>query len=143
MELIYNAPKIMKNSKKRARELLSPDPITELSNTPRQNQGTRTEKLSMKARNQAESMQGAQAATLQLLRRWQCHNEHCLNENGFCFIIDSHGKHYLFDSKEQLQRALVMKRDDPDVSVEKPPEHMYRAWTGFNGPVTQTSRRTT
>lgn len=87
-------------------------------------------------------MQGAQARSLDLLRRWQCHDEHCFNQNGFCFV-DYHSKHYVFNSKEQLQWALAIDRQEPDVSIETPPEQMYRGWTGFNGPVTQTSRRST
>lgn len=141
VELIYNAPKMTKESRKRARDMLSSDPI-ELSDTPRQNKGTRTEKLLAKARNQAESLRGAQAETLNLLRRWQCHDEQCINQNGFCFI-DYQCKHYIFTSKEQLQWALAIERQEQNVSVEQPPDYMYRAWTGFNGPVTQTSRRST
>ena len=59
MELIYNALKATKNSKKRTRELLSSDLIIEFSDTPRQNKDTKMEKLLSKARNQAETIYGA------------------------------------------------------------------------------------
>ncbi len=86
-------------------------------------------------------MQGAKARSWELLRRWQCHNEHCLNENGFRFV-DYFGKHYLFDSKEQLQLAIAVEQHKLNVTIEKPLEHIYKVWTGFNGLVTQTSRKT-
>ncbi len=59
MELIYNALKASKNTKKHARELLSSELITELSDIPRQNKGTRAEKLPSKGDNETKTMQGA------------------------------------------------------------------------------------
>ncbi len=69
IELIYKVPKVTRNPKKRTHGLLLSDPITELSDTQRQNKDTRTEKLPSKACNQAKTMQGAKARFLKLLRR--------------------------------------------------------------------------
>lgn len=55
--------------------------------------------------------------------------------------MDYAGKHYLIDAKDRLQWALAIDREQPNVSVDKPPDQMYAAWTGFNGPVTSASRR--
>ena len=70
MELIYNTLKATKNSRKRARELLLSDLITELSDILRQNKSTRTEKVPSKARNQAKTLKGVWAKSLKLLWQW-------------------------------------------------------------------------
>ncbi len=67
MDGIYYTPKATENSMKFACELLLSDSTIELSDTPRQNKGTKRDKIPSKACNQTKTIQRAKVRVLEMV----------------------------------------------------------------------------
>lgn len=99
---------------------------------------TRTDQLLQRQHNQTDVLADASDFDIQLVRRWQCHDTRCINNNSFCFVDDN--LHYDLDHRYQKDWAKALARGDVGVTVEDPPRPLY----GFimrQGPVSLTSKK--
>ncbi len=111
----------------------------EVDERPRQRR-TRTDQLLDRARIRADTLADAGNFDRALLNRWQCIDEHCRNQNGFCFV-DFAGKHYNMDHIQQSLWGKAISNGDANVSIERPPTSLYNFWSDKQGSVTSLSRR--
>jgi hypothetical protein len=61
----------------------------------------------------------------QLLDRWMCLKDTCINHKAFCFV-DYGGQHYSMDNTIRESWAKAISRGN--TSVERPPEVLYNFW---------------
>ncbi len=125
-----------KPTRKRPAEAVSED--TDVDG-PRQRR-TRIDRLLDRARIRADTLADAGNFDRALLNRWQCNDEHCRNQNGFCFV-DFAGKHYNMDHTQQSLWGKAISNGEANVSIERPPTSLYNFWSDKQGSVTSLSRR--
>ena len=85
---------------KRSRDVLSSDPIEEMTPQPKR-RVTTTERRLDQARERAEALQAVGNFDKAIVDRWQCNDDHCTNKDSFYFV-DFAGKHYNISHNEQL-----------------------------------------
>ncbi len=128
---------VEKSTRKRPAEVGSEGP--DADERPRQRR-TRTDQLLDRARIRADKLADVGNFDRALLNRWQCIDEHCRNQNGFCFV-DFAGKHYNMDHTQQSLWGKAISNGDANVSIERPPTSSYNFWSDKQGSVTSLSRR--
>ncbi len=113
--------KAEKPTRKRPAEVVSEDP--DVDERPRQRR-TRIDQLLNRARIRAETLADAGNFDRALLNRWQCNDEHCRNQNGFCFV-DFAGKHYNMNHTQQSLWGKAISNGEANVSIERSSTSLY------------------
>jgi len=74
-----------------------------------------------------------------LLNHWQCNNEHCRNQNDFCFMNFT-DKHYNMNHTQQFLWDKTISNVEANVSIEWFSISLYNFWSDKQSSVISLSR---
>ncbi len=63
-----------------------------------------------------------------LLNRWQCNDEHCKNQNDFCFVNFT-DKHYNMNHTQQSLWSKMISNVKANISIEWSSIFLYNFWS--------------
>ncbi len=101
---------------------------------------TRIDQLLNRARIRSDTLADVGNFDRALLNRWQCNDEHCRNQNGFCFVNFA-GKHYNMNHTQQSLWGKAISNGEANVSIERSSTSLYNFWSDKQDSVTSLSRR--
>ncbi len=129
--------KAEKPTRKRPAEVVSEDSDADERSRQRR---TRIDQLLNRARIRSDTLADVDNFDRALLNRWQCNDEHCRNQNDFCFVNFA-GKHYNIDHTQQSLWSKAISNGEANVSIERSSTSLYNFWSDKQSSVTSLSRR--
>jgi len=117
--------KTEKSTCKRSAEIVSEDSDVDEKSHQR---CTCIDQLLNRAWIRAETLADVDNFNKALLNCWQCNDEHCRNQNDFCFVNFA-DKHYNMNHTQQSLWSKIIFNDEANVSIEQSSISLYNFWS--------------
>ncbi len=128
--------KAEKSTRKRSAEIVSED--SDIDEKSRQRR-TCIDQLLNWAWIRVETLADVENFNRALLNHWQCNDEHCRNQNDFCFVNFAN-KHYNMNHTQQSLWNKTISNDKANISIEWSSISLYNFWSDKQSSVVLLSR---
>ncbi len=128
--------KIEKSTHKRSAEIVSEDSDADERSRQRR---TCIDQLLNRAWIRADTLADVDNFDKALLNHWQCNDEHCRNQNDFCFVNFA-DKHYNMNHTQQFLWDKTISNVEANINIEQSSTSLYNFWSDKQSSVTLLSR---